>query len=46
VYLACRDAQRCEVARQEIIEQSKNPNVFARKLDLASLDSVREFAKK
>jgi NAD(P)-dependent dehydrogenase (short-subunit alcohol dehydrogenase family) len=46
VYLACRDMTRCEAAKKEIIDLSNNPNVFARKLDLGSLASVREFVKK
>lgn len=45
VYMACRDFKRCETARLEIVEQSNNPNVFNRTLDLGSLDSIRRFAK-
>ncbi|XP_059223835.1 retinol dehydrogenase 13-like [Stomoxys calcitrans] len=46
VYLACRDFQKCEKARQEIIQLTGNKNIFNRTLDLASLQSVREFAAK
>lgn len=45
VYMACRDFNRCETARLEIVEESKNPNVFNRTLDLGSLESIRKFAK-
>lgn len=44
VYMACRDGYKCEQARQEIIKVSGNKNVFKCTLDLASLQSVREFA--
>ncbi|XP_017107897.2 retinol dehydrogenase 12-like [Drosophila bipectinata] len=44
VYLACRNMNRCEKARQEIILESNNQNVFARELDLSSLESIRKFA--
>lgn len=44
VVLACRNAERGEAARREIIEQSNNQNVTLALLDLASLDSVRTFA--
>jgi NAD(P)-dependent dehydrogenase (short-subunit alcohol dehydrogenase family) len=46
VYLACRDMQKCEEAKQEIVTATSNPNVHARKLDLGSLDSVRNFVVK
>lgn len=45
VYMACRDFKRCEAARLEIVEQSKNQNVFNRTLDLGSLQSIRKFAR-
>ncbi|XP_041449146.1 retinol dehydrogenase 13-like isoform X2 [Drosophila obscura] len=44
VYMACRDMKKCEQARQEILEKTKNRNIFSRELDLCSLDSVRRFA--
>ncbi|KAH8325218.1 hypothetical protein KR074_012218, partial [Drosophila pseudoananassae] len=44
VYLACRNMNKCEKARQEIILESNNQNVFARELDLSSLESIRKFA--
>ncbi|XP_037037853.1 retinol dehydrogenase 13-like [Bradysia coprophila] len=45
VYMACRDMQKCEQARLQIIDKTKNSKVYARKLDLASLESVRNFVK-
>ncbi|XP_058974611.1 retinol dehydrogenase 12-like [Musca domestica] len=46
VYMACRDFNKCEKARREIVLLSGNTNVFNRILDLSSLQSVREFAEK
>ncbi|XP_055707577.1 retinol dehydrogenase 13-like [Phlebotomus papatasi] len=46
VYLACRNPQRAEDARQEIVEKSNNVNVFAAELDLASMESIRKFVEK
>ncbi|XP_033251919.1 retinol dehydrogenase 13-like isoform X1 [Drosophila miranda] len=43
VYMACRDMNRCEQARLEIVKETNNRNIFSRVLDLSSLDSVREF---
>ncbi|XP_017027713.1 retinol dehydrogenase 13-like [Drosophila kikkawai] len=43
VYMACRDLSRCDKARDEIIRETNNQNVFSRQLDLSSLDSVRKF---
>ena len=45
VYLACRDTVKGEEARLEIIERSDNENVFVRKLDLSSFESIRNFVK-
>lgn len=43
VYLACRDLNKAEVARADIIQKTGNKNIFVKKLDLASLQSVRMF---
>uniref|UniRef100_S4RXS7 Retinol dehydrogenase 13 n=1 Tax=Petromyzon marinus TaxID=7757 RepID=S4RXS7_PETMA len=43
VILACRDEAACEDAAREIRGETLNPRV-ARRLDLASLESVRDFA--
>lgn len=45
IYMACRDVKRCEEARIDIIRQSGNSNVISMTLDLASLESVRKFAR-
>ena len=46
IYIACRDQTRGEEALTEIRAASKSENVFILHLDLASLDSVREFSRK
>ncbi|ESO08769.1 hypothetical protein HELRODRAFT_109820 [Helobdella robusta] len=46
VIMACRDVPHAESMATHIKLQSGNENVFVRKLDLSSLESVREFAKK
>ncbi|XP_017061483.1 retinol dehydrogenase 13 [Drosophila ficusphila] len=43
VYMACRDLNRCERARKEIVKETNNQNVFSRELDLSSQDSIRAF---
>lgn len=43
IYLACRSADKGEVARAEIIKETDNQEVFCRQLDLASMQSIREF---
>ena len=45
VILACRDLGKAEAAAHEIRAESGNPNVAVEKLDLASLESVRQFAQ-
>lgn len=46
VYIACRDVQRGEDALKDIKTASGSDKVFFLQLDLASLDSVREFSRK
>ena len=44
VVMGCRDGQRGETARAELLSQVPDAEVEVRPLDLASLTSVREFA--
>lgn len=44
VYMACRSLDSANEARDEIIKETGNPNVFVKHLDLASVDSIKEFA--
>lgn len=44
VILACRDPQKGYAARDKIIQSTGNKNVIYRPLNLASFESVREFA--
>ena len=44
VILACRDLAKAENAASQIRETSGNGNVLVKKLDLASLKSIRSFA--
>ena len=44
VIIACRDLIKGEAAQKEIIESSGNKNVILKKLDLASMKSIRDFA--
>ncbi|GAB0089949.1 retinol dehydrogenase 13 [Sergentomyia squamirostris] len=43
VYMACRDMEKCEQARTEIVLESKNKYIYCRQCDLASFDSIRKF---
>lgn len=45
VILACRDMDRANKAAEEVKKRSGNENVIVKKLDLASLQSVRHLAK-
>ena len=42
--MACRDMKACEEAKAEIREKIPNRNIECRKLDLASVESIKEFA--
>ena len=44
VIMACRNHKKAEKAMEEIIEKTGNKNVVVKRLDLASLKSVRAFA--
>ena len=43
IIMACRDVEKSEKAKQELIEKTKNENVQVMELDLSSFDSVRKF---
>jgi len=43
VYMACRSLDSANQAREEIVSETKNQNVFVRHLDLASPDSIINF---
>jgi len=43
VYMACRSLDSANEAKEEIINESKNKNIFVLELDLASVDSINRF---
>lgn len=43
VIMACRDKDKCEKAREEIVVESKNKYVYCRQCDLASQNSIHQF---
>lgn len=43
--MACRDLERAEEARTDILEDTGNENVVIRKLDLSDTKSIRAFAE-
>ena len=45
VYMACRSIDSANQAREEIVNETKNQNVFVRQLDLASVDSIINFSE-
>ncbi|XP_056423446.1 retinol dehydrogenase 13 isoform X2 [Hyla sarda] len=45
IIMACRDMGKCENAAREIRGTTLNHKVFAKHLDLASMKSIKEFAK-
>jgi NAD(P)-dependent dehydrogenase (short-subunit alcohol dehydrogenase family) len=44
VYMACRSLDSANQAKEEIINETGNQNVFVKHLDLASIDSIQKFA--
>lgn len=45
VYMACRSLDSANQAREEIVNETGNQNVFVRHLDLSSVDSIINFAE-
>ncbi|XP_078136617.1 retinol dehydrogenase 12 [Sander vitreus] len=45
IVMACRDLERAEEARTDILEDTGNENVVIRKLDLSDTKSIRVFAE-
>ncbi|KAL0127911.1 hypothetical protein PUN28_003279 [Cardiocondyla obscurior] len=43
VVMACRDMEKCEMIRRNIVLDTKNKYVYCRKCDLASQESIRNF---
>ncbi|EDW79840.2 uncharacterized protein Dwil_GK18888 [Drosophila willistoni] len=43
VYMACRNLEKCEEARREIVQETNNTNIYTRELDLSSFESIRKF---
>lgn len=43
--MACRDVERAEAARADILEDTGNENIVVRKLDLSDTKSIRAFAE-
>ena len=46
IYIACRDIKRGENALADIREKSLSEKIYFLQLDLASLNSIKEFSKK
>lgn len=46
VYMACRDMAKCELAREEIVFNTKNKYIYCRECDLSSQESIRQFVRK
>lgn len=46
VYIACRDTKRGEDALKEIKERSESSDIHLLQLDLASMESIRQFSLK
>ena len=44
--MACRNMEKGEEARREIVQETKNDAIFVQELDLASFDSIQKFAKR
>nr|XP_031831551.1 retinol dehydrogenase 13-like [Nomia melanderi] len=43
IIMACRDMEKCEEARSEIVLQTQNKYIYCRQCDLASQESIRHF---
>lgn len=43
--MACRDVEKAQEARADILEDTGNENIVIRKLDLSDTRSIRAFAE-
>lgn len=43
IFIACRDSLKAADAREKLLQETENSNIYALQLDLASLESVRKF---
>ena len=43
--LACRDTEKAESAKRDIVSDTHNDNVIVKKLDLSALSSIKAFAE-
>ena len=44
--MASRDMKKCEEIRKEFVLESGNKYIYCRKCDLASQESIRQFASR
>ncbi|XP_051159561.1 retinol dehydrogenase 13-like [Leptopilina boulardi] len=45
IIMACRDMNKCETVRKEIVLETMNKYIYCRQCDLASQESIRKFVK-
>lgn len=46
VFMACRDMEKCEAVRRDIVLESHNKYVYCRLCDLSSMDSIVKFVQR
>eukprot|EP00058_Branchiostoma_floridae_P027899 XP_002613390.1 hypothetical protein BRAFLDRAFT_68398 [Branchiostoma floridae] len=46
VIMACRNMNKCQEARDQLVQETGNENVHCQQVDLASFESIRKFASR